>query len=286
MNVRNQDSAVAVPTKRFFVSTLTRDICIADAIIALMDNYQDGAMRLAYDNDLDYTKYFVKIEIAADHFYIANNCKGNLRDLAKKIAFKMGREPDDDGDSDAEALGMYGVGVKRAIYNMGRNVIVHTCYVIDMFEMPISSHWLDAKNWYPLPINETIQVSERLDQSGRRFTIGICTKVFLDISQMEPSITKSHGDREALHDVHPIGSESSGSTTRNPRPSPLRSNISHAPSKPFRSAAFSGPPKTQIPVRSAIPQRFFLRFIFGHGGSNHPRNISVRYSQLTCPPMT
>ena len=39
-------TAQASPTKQFFVSMLTRDISLADAILDLLDNCLDGAMRL------------------------------------------------------------------------------------------------------------------------------------------------------------------------------------------------------------------------------------------------
>ena len=37
------DTAAAIPTKQFFVSMLTRDISLADAILDLIDNCLDGA---------------------------------------------------------------------------------------------------------------------------------------------------------------------------------------------------------------------------------------------------
>lgn len=160
------DKAQASPTKQFFVSMLTRDISLADAILDLVDNCLDGALRLADGGDVDYAQHFVKIEIAEDHFTIADNCGGIPRDVAKNYAFKMGRDPDDDRDSDTETIGMYGVGMKRAIFKMGRNALVRTRYGKDTFEVPITSDWLDAKNWDPLPINEPTEATEKLDEPG------------------------------------------------------------------------------------------------------------------------
>lgn len=42
---QNTDKAQASPTKQFFVSMLTRDISLDDAILDLIDNCLDGAMR-------------------------------------------------------------------------------------------------------------------------------------------------------------------------------------------------------------------------------------------------
>ncbi|MCZ8170981.1 MAG: ATP-binding protein [Brevundimonas sp.] len=160
------DQAQASPTKRFFVSMLTRDINLADAILDLLDNCLDGALRLADGGNVDYAQHFVKIELAADHFSIEDNCGGIPREVAKKYAFKMGREPDDERDSETETIGMYGVGMKRAIFKMGREALVRTRYGDDTFEVPITSAWLDAKGWEPLPINEPTEAAEKLDEPG------------------------------------------------------------------------------------------------------------------------
>jgi hypothetical protein len=145
---------------------LTRDISLADAILDLVDNCLDGALRFADGKDVDYAKHFVRIEIAEDHFSIADNCGGIPRDVAIKYAFKMGREPADDRDSDAETIGMYGIGMKRAIFKMGREALVRTRHGDDSFEVPITSQWLDAENWDPLPINEPTEGTEKLEVPG------------------------------------------------------------------------------------------------------------------------
>jgi hypothetical protein len=160
------DHAEASPTKRFFVSMLTRDINLADAILDLVDNCLDGALRLADGGEVDYAQHFVKINLAADHFSIEDNCGGIPREVAKNYAFKMGREPDDDRDSETETIGMYGVGMKRAIFKMGREAMVRTRYGDDTFEVPITSNWLDAKGWDPLPINEPTEAGEKLAEPG------------------------------------------------------------------------------------------------------------------------
>lgn len=160
------DSAQATPTKRFFVSMLTRDISLADAILDLLDNCLDGAMRLANGVEVDYTKHFVKIEMDKDHFLISDNCGGIPREVAKNYAFKMGRDRDDERDTDAATIGMYGVGMKRAIFKMGRNALVITRHGDDAFEVPITSQWLEAKNWDPLPINEPAEAGDKLNEPG------------------------------------------------------------------------------------------------------------------------
>jgi len=163
---QSTDKAEASPTKQFFVSMLTRDIGLDDSILDLLDNCLDGAMRITDGDKIDYSRHIVKIKLAKDQFSIEDNCGGIPREVAINYAFKMGREQDDDRDSDTETIGMYGVGMKRAIFKMGRNALVRTRHGDDTFEVPITSEWLDAKNWDPLPINEPTNASERLPQSG------------------------------------------------------------------------------------------------------------------------
>lgn len=165
MNAAANDSAVAIPTKQFFVSMLTRDISLADAILDLVDNCLDGALRSADGDEVDYSQHFVKITLENEFFGIEDNCGGIPRDVAKNYAFKMGREPDDDRDSENETIGMYGVGMKRAIFKMGREAKVKTLFVDDGFEVPITSDWLDNKDWDPLPIIDSDE-SSRLAQPG------------------------------------------------------------------------------------------------------------------------
>lgn len=160
------DIAQATPTKQFFVSMLTRDISLADAILDLVDNCLDGALRLADGNNVNYSKHIVKISLTSSSFSIEDNCGGIPRDIAMNYAFKMGRDLDDTRDAETETIGMYGVGMKRAIFKMGRNAVVKTRNGSDTFEVPISSEWLDAKDWIPLPINEPEDPSENLSEPG------------------------------------------------------------------------------------------------------------------------
>jgi hypothetical protein len=84
------DQAQASPTKRFFVSMLTRDINLADAILDLLDNCLDGARRLADGGNVDYAQHFVKTQLVADHFSIEDNCGGIPLKVAKTTPLKQG----------------------------------------------------------------------------------------------------------------------------------------------------------------------------------------------------
>jgi hypothetical protein len=167
----SKDTAKAVPTKQFFVSMLTRDISLDDAILDLIDNCLDGALRLADGGEVEYGKHFVRIKVAKDQFSIEDNCGGIPRDVAIKYAFKMGRDADDTRDADAETIGMYGVGMKRALFKMGADAIVKTRHGDDTFEVHIDSEWLDDKDWGELPIMVASNASEKLAKPGTTIVV-------------------------------------------------------------------------------------------------------------------
>lgn len=174
-----QDAAVAIPTKTFFVSMLTRDINLADAILDLVDNCLDGALRSSNGGEVDYSQFFVNISLTDERFVIEDNCGGITREIAKNYAFKMGRETDDDRDSDNETIGMYGVGMKRAVFKMGRGAIVKTRHMDDAFEVPITSDWLDNKDWNPLPIKDS-DAESKLAAPG----------TVIQVSELYPGVSK------------------------------------------------------------------------------------------------
>ncbi len=167
----SNDTAKAVPTKQFFVSMLTRDITLDDAILDLIDNCLDGALRLADGEDVEYEKHFVKIKLSKDQFSIEDNCGGIPRDIAIDYAFKMGRDVDDERDADTETIGMYGVGMKRAIFKMGKDAVVKTRHGSDTFEVPITEDWLDDKDWSELPIKVPSSAGEKLAKPGTTIVV-------------------------------------------------------------------------------------------------------------------
>lgn len=164
-----QNEAVAMPTKRFFVSMLTRDISLADAILDLVDNCLDGALRVSNGEGVDYSKFNVNITLDEDHFEIEDDCGGIPREIVSNYAFKMGREPDDNRDNDNETIGMYGVGMKRAIFKMGRTSEVYTLHEEDSMMIPIHSDWLENKEWDNLPIQRIEK--EVLSKPGTRIVV-------------------------------------------------------------------------------------------------------------------
>jgi hypothetical protein len=110
--------------KRFFIEMLTKDIELLPAIVDLVDNSVDGARGLHPDGDL--SSQWVKIEFADGTFTISDNSGGISVDIARHYAFRFGRSKDFTGVK--RSVGQFGVGMKRAIFKIGRVFTVQSSY--------------------------------------------------------------------------------------------------------------------------------------------------------------
>jgi hypothetical protein len=142
------------PTKRFFVSMLTRDIDLGDAILDLIDNSVDGAMRQRkgkLHEDQTFNGFGAEITLNKKLFRISDNCGGIPKDYVED-AFSLGR-PNIQKDSDLPTIGMYGIGMKRAIFKIGDSASVASNSDDGFFSVSYSSDWLDPENdEWDLPI--------------------------------------------------------------------------------------------------------------------------------------
>jgi hypothetical protein len=145
-----ENVVTATPTKRFFVSMLVRDIELADAILDLLDNCIDGAQRTRRGQpeiDLPYSGFEARINAEAVQFVISDNCGGIDRETARSVAFRMGR-PDPERDDDIQTVGVYGIGMKRAIFKMGQHAVVTSCHNGNPIEVEITPEWMkDDAAW-------------------------------------------------------------------------------------------------------------------------------------------
>ncbi|WP_420414378.1 ATP-binding protein [Roseibium sp.] len=162
--------AKASPTKEFFVKMLTRDIELEDAILDLLDNCLDGVVRSissATITDLPYSGFEAKLTISPEHFSIEDNCGGIPIDIAKKYAFTMGRPPNA-GNTIPGTIGMYGIGMKRAIFKLGTDGFVES-FNDESFWVEFSSKWMASEDWDDLPMYEL--PSEQLAQGHTKISV-------------------------------------------------------------------------------------------------------------------
>ena len=146
------------PTKDFFINMLTRDIDLNDAILDLLDNCLDGAIRsiksdTIQDVEKKYSGFHANITINNKFFKIQDNCGGISRDIAENYAFRMGR----DGKRDnLPTIGIYGIGMKRAIFKIGKSAYVLTKNKTDKFSVKIPVDWESNDKWdFPIDENPT-----------------------------------------------------------------------------------------------------------------------------------
>lgn len=104
-------------TKDFFVNMITRDISLRDCIFDLLDNSIDGARRLTTNGPL--SDFWIRLDFDADGFRIEDNCGGIRLSDAIDYAFHFGRKPSSPADVKG-GIGLYGIGMKRAIFKIGR----------------------------------------------------------------------------------------------------------------------------------------------------------------------
>lgn len=176
-----QATVSAFPAKRFFVDMLTRDIEMGDAILDLLDNCVDGALRsgpLHGDADQPYSGRWAEITFTETSFTIADNCGGIPRDVAIRSAFRLGR-PDPTFDMDRATVGVYGIGMKRAIFKIGRSARVESRTSEDAFTVNITSGWLEDDTKWELPLEvgaaltapgTAIHIDHLRDGVGRMFS--------------------------------------------------------------------------------------------------------------------
>jgi hypothetical protein len=151
-----QQTIFGGPTKRFFVSMLTRDIELSDALLDLIDNSIDGATRQLKGKVKKadaYHGFEARLTLSAKSFDIADNCGGIPKD-AIKDAFLLGR-PKVGKDKGIPTIGVYGIGMKRAIFKIGEEAEVESYADDGAFSVAYTSDWLDpeSQDW-ELPIQQ------------------------------------------------------------------------------------------------------------------------------------
>jgi hypothetical protein len=135
----------ASPEKRFFVELLIKDIDLLPAVVDLVDNSVDGARRLRPDGRFDGLE--VAITANPQHFEIVDNCGGIEADLARHYAFRFGRPADFHGVP--RSVGEFGIGMKRALFKLGREFLIDSKAPSSSFAILI-----DVEEWEADPSPE------------------------------------------------------------------------------------------------------------------------------------
>ena len=140
--------AHAQPTKDFFVSMITRDISLRDCIVDLLDNSVDGASRTTTKADAKPLDGFhADLTLTHDRFQIVDNCGGISLNNAVEYAFHFGRRRDAPKDV-AGTIGLYGIGMKRALFKIGNDARIESRHAPDAFAVEVDvGQWAKSDDW-------------------------------------------------------------------------------------------------------------------------------------------
>jgi len=120
---------------------LTRDIELSDAILDLVDNCVDGAARQTKKkkkSDRQYEGFEANLRLSSAAFEIWDNC-GGIPNERIEDAFLLGRPKIETGLS---TIGMYGIGMKRAIFKLGTEATVESVSDDGGFAVSYDEKWL------------------------------------------------------------------------------------------------------------------------------------------------
>jgi hypothetical protein len=171
----------ASPTKDFFINMITKDISLEDAIIELVDNSIDGAK--AIRGGKCFQGLFVKISFDDNSFCINDNCGGISLETAQNHAFRFGKDKEDHINY---SLGRFGIGMKRALFKLGKNFLIKSQTSTESFTLPVDVNTWTAKDEWEFSFSEkytnqdnapntcgtTIEISNLVDDVARNFKDG------------------------------------------------------------------------------------------------------------------
>lgn len=163
------DYASALPRKNFFLQMFTRDITLTDCILDLVDNSIDSQIRrrridvssalwdVGSSGRSRKTEARARIDVTLSHdgLDVLDDCGGIPFLTAKEEVFNFGHPP----GHKSTALGVYGIGLKRAVFKLGRLLKMQSKSEASGFEL----EW-DLDEWakrdeqlddWRIPIKET-----------------------------------------------------------------------------------------------------------------------------------
>jgi hypothetical protein len=148
----------AEPSKAFFIDMLTRDIGIIECLFDLIDNALDKAVTrsganvmsiLERDNGsraVRVTDSKIAISYTQSEFTIVDTCGGISIDEAVNDVFRLGGEIGSHGGG--MRLSVYGIGMKRAMFKLGKLVTVESWTDDEYFKVDIDvDTWKDEAGW-------------------------------------------------------------------------------------------------------------------------------------------
>jgi hypothetical protein len=204
MALASQDPkrVIASPTKEFFIYMLTKDIELSRAILDLVDNCIDGARRTRPNGK--YSGLTIRIEVNKSKFRIADNCGGIDIHLAREYAFRFGRPSQT--PKLRHSVGQFGVGMKRALFKIGRHFTVTSASATSRFELSQSvEEWKeDVDNWDFKLASLEEDISVPINQRGTTIEVTnlhVSVRADFDLDNFRHRLTREiqEAHQEAIH---------------------------------------------------------------------------------------
>ena len=149
------------PTKDFFVKMITRDISLRDCIFDLLDNAIDGARRTpATEGGHIFAGHRVDINFDSAQFNIKDNCGGIKLSDAIDYAFHFGRKPHSPTDVKG-GIGLYGIGMKRAIFKIGKYCEVVSHAPDASYKVIINVPEWEAQETWDFDYEDVVQIADK-----------------------------------------------------------------------------------------------------------------------------
>lgn len=162
----------ANPTKEFFISMLTRDVDIKAAILELIDNSIDGAKRLRPNGD--YSGLYIKIKYDKSSFSIVDNCGGISIKTATETAFRFGRSVQEKNEKDQQFTGVFGIGMKRSLFRLGKFFEVESRTEKEYFKLSVDvDEWVkDTSTDWSFSFSEVKnEMDNKVEETGTQITV-------------------------------------------------------------------------------------------------------------------
>jgi len=179
----------AFPVKSFFIETLVKDISLHDAILDLVDNSIDSYIKRGLTD-----KRNIDIDFDETKFVINDNCGGINRSELLERVFRFGKTVKEKG----RTISVFGIGLKRAIFKMGRRIVIETDDGQNFCSVLIDDDWLkDESNWELL-------FNEDTKSTGTKHTKITITEIYPHISDELGNTTFQNALLEKIGETYSV----------------------------------------------------------------------------------
>jgi hypothetical protein len=201
----------ASPTKDLVLEMLTRDVQLVPAIVDLVDNSVDGAIGLRPTRKGDEARFaglYVRISLDEKRFQITDNCGGIPLKLATDYAFRFGRRKGGTASAGStHPLGAFGVGMKRALFKMGRMITISTTALHERYKIIINlEKWMTKDDDWDFQYQDLERNPKGFADGERGTTIEV-SNLFEEIREDFKVEAFVNGLRKELAGAHHLNAE-------------------------------------------------------------------------------